>query len=303
MHIEATHKVAMTGESAFPAMPVAAFRFMPMTANGTRARCASFRSSDYRDATQFQLVAQIGYVLAIFPFGHAVIVLRTIVLVPNSIGIADVGLADSVSFAELSNPASSFMPQVFYLAAGLRRDAAFRAHEFLVAARPACAFGKTALDLGYGLLPIPLDGSDPSARNDKTVSRIGGNSRQVDLAQVNRGMNIAGDGGICLKRLLDMQFKTIVPNERHCSGLLNLKVEDKRLSPFPHREYQLAVFYLDRLSGPQHRIEGLGAPRVLDPLVALFTVLSSSVYIGDKRLANHLGGLAMDLCLAFGGGL
>jgi hypothetical protein len=236
MHVDTAYQIAMTGKLALLAMPGAVFRFMPVIAHRAMARCSSFRSGNDRNATQFQLVGQVVYVFAIFPLGHAVIMRVTAVFVSDPIGIADVDLADAVSLAELNHPARGFMPQIFYLAAGLRSDTPLRTQEFFMAARPLFALGKPALNLAGGLLSIPLDSPDTAPRNNKARAGVGSDSAQMDLAQINGGVPGRNNSGLRFNRLLDMQFKAIVPNKQYRANLLDTQAKNQRLSAFAHRE-------------------------------------------------------------------
>jgi hypothetical protein len=303
MHVDTAYQIAMAGKPALLARPVAVLRFMPVITHRAMARRSSFRSGNYRDATQFQLVGQVVYVFAIFPFGHAVIMCVTAVFVSDSLGITDVDLADAVSLAELNNPARGFMPQVPDLTAGLRANTPLRTDELLVAARTFPTLGQTTLDLASGLLSIPLDRTNPAARNNQARAGVGGNGAQVDLAQVDSRVSVTRGRGFGKGPLRDMQLKAIIPNERYCSCLLDTKRKDKRLSAFAHRENQLAVFYLDGLSGPRDGIEGFCAPGILELLVTLAAMLAGGVYVGDKRLTHPLNRLTMKLSAAFGGTL
>jgi hypothetical protein len=85
MHIDRTDQIPMPGKLARAADPISAFGFVFLPTARTLARCSSFGAGEARDVSLFRFVGQVVAIFAIFPQGHALIVVPTSVLVTNPV--------------------------------------------------------------------------------------------------------------------------------------------------------------------------------------------------------------------------
>jgi hypothetical protein len=89
MHIDRANNVSVSSETAFLAIPFSAFRLVSVPTYRTLATCSSFRASEAHDVGHFGFVGEIVNILAIFPQGHALIVVPSAIAVANPMRIPD----------------------------------------------------------------------------------------------------------------------------------------------------------------------------------------------------------------------
>jgi hypothetical protein len=112
MHIDRTHQISVPAELAFAAFPISPFVFVFVLTCRTLARCSSFGAGEAHDVSRLAFVSQVINVFAIFPQGHALIVVPAAVLLANTMRIADEeGLYLFVN-AEVDHLTGGFVPQV-----------------------------------------------------------------------------------------------------------------------------------------------------------------------------------------------
>lgn len=112
MHIDRTDQVPMSGELALAAYPISALGFVFVPTCRTAARCASFGAGEAHDVSGFAFVGQVVDIFAIFPQGHALIVVPTAVLLADTVRIADEEGSNFLLDAEVNHFAAGFVPQV-----------------------------------------------------------------------------------------------------------------------------------------------------------------------------------------------
>jgi hypothetical protein len=69
--------------------PTSAFGLLFMPRAWTLARCSSFGASEARDVSSFRFVTEVVDILAIFPQGHTLVVVSSLVLLADALWIAD----------------------------------------------------------------------------------------------------------------------------------------------------------------------------------------------------------------------
>src|SRR5712671_1313926 len=89
MHIDRTNKITVADKATLLTVPNPAFGLVLVSTSGTLATCSSFGASEAQDAGLFRFVGQIVTILAVFPQGHALIVVTAIIAVTDAVRIAD----------------------------------------------------------------------------------------------------------------------------------------------------------------------------------------------------------------------
>jgi hypothetical protein len=103
MHVDRANQVTVALEAASAADPVSLPGLLFMPTAGTLTRCSSFRASGARDVSSFGFVGQIGDVFAIFPQGHALVVVPAMISIADTRGIADEEGSDCVGDTEIDD--------------------------------------------------------------------------------------------------------------------------------------------------------------------------------------------------------
>jgi hypothetical protein len=112
MHIDRANQVPVPGELAGTAHPISSLGLVVVPTCRTAARCSSFGAGEAHDVGRLRFVGQVVDVLAIFPHGHALIVIASMVLVTDPMRITDEESADLVLYAKIDNFAGRFMSEV-----------------------------------------------------------------------------------------------------------------------------------------------------------------------------------------------
>jgi hypothetical protein len=182
MHIDRADQITMASEAASAAHPISLLGFMFMPTSGTLATGSSFRTGEARDVSLFGFVGQIINVFAILPLGHTLIMMPTIILVTDAMGIADEERANVVLDTEVDDLARGFMPQI--------TDTPFVTLVRFVLG-PLQLFPSSGILLAVTLLPaelsqlliaLPLKGTDTPSCHDQGLFCIRRHCCQVDFA-------------------------------------------------------------------------------------------------------------------------
>lgn len=112
MHIDTADNVTMADKATFAAYPISSLGLMFMLAHWTLATCASFRASRALDASLCRFMSEVVDVLAIFPQGHALIVVTPSVLVAHTMRIPDEEGANFGATAKANHLAGGFVAQI-----------------------------------------------------------------------------------------------------------------------------------------------------------------------------------------------
>src|SRR5205823_9709281 len=99
-------------EAALLAVPLPVFRLVFMPTSGTLAACSSFRAREARDVSLLCLVSEIGEVFAIFPEGHALIMMPSVLFVADPMGIANKEGANLLFHTEVHHSPRGLMAQI-----------------------------------------------------------------------------------------------------------------------------------------------------------------------------------------------
>jgi hypothetical protein len=300
VHIDTADNVAMTSKATFAACPISALGLMFMLAYWTLATCASFRASEAHDASLFGFIREIVDILAVFPQGHALVMVTPTILVTYTMGITNEEGANMVLLAEVNDFAGGFMAQI--------TDATFCSSALLVlgplqsspTTRTLLAPGLSLSNLFQHLGSLPFERADATACDDHRASSVGGDRCQVDFTQIDCSMDFSGcffDFG-CFDA--DMQFKAMVPDQAASAAILGQsEMQDDGLAPLAHRQNNASKLLRDSLSRPFDRIEAFFAPWIVHLHLWMgLTELACGVDIGKESMDHHLDRLAMQCKLS-----
>src|SRR5438105_7926483 len=79
----------MSSETALLAVPLSAFGLVFVTTYRTLATCSSFRASEAQDAGLVGFMSEVVDILAVFPKGHALVVVSSTITGTDTMRIAD----------------------------------------------------------------------------------------------------------------------------------------------------------------------------------------------------------------------
>ena len=112
MHVDRADEISVSLETARLAVPLPVSRLLFVPTVGTPARCSSFRAGEAHNMGLFGFVGQIIDVLAIFPYGHPLIVVPTVILAADPMRIANEERADSLFDTKVDHFACGFVSQI-----------------------------------------------------------------------------------------------------------------------------------------------------------------------------------------------
>ncbi len=130
VHIDGTDNITMSCETALLTVPLSAFGLMSMAAYRTLARCSSFGASEAHDAGLLGFVGEVVDLLAVFPQGHALVMVPAAIAGLHPVRIANEERANLLLETEVDHSAGGFVPHVTH--------AALSAAERLVLAEEEC---------------------------------------------------------------------------------------------------------------------------------------------------------------------
>ncbi|EFH83256.1 hypothetical protein Krac_4199 [Ktedonobacter racemifer DSM 44963] len=212
MHIDRTHQVPMPGKLAVSAHPISSLGLVSMPTYRTLARCSSFRAGEAHDVSSLAFVREIVNVPAILPQGQTLIVVSATLLVTNAMRIADEEGPNLVLNTEVDDVASRFVSQVANASLGSSALFVLGALQFFPTTRRLLASGLLLGKLAQLLRSLAFERTDATSGDDHGLACVRRDGCQVDLAQIDGGL----DGAWSLLGLwdlhTDMQFKPMVPD-------------------------------------------------------------------------------------------
>jgi len=304
MHIDRTDQVPVPGKLALAAYPISAFGFVFVPTSRTPARCSSFGAGEAHDVSSLAFVGQIINILAIFPQGHALIVVPAFVLIADPMRIANEEGADLLLNAEVDHLAGGFVPQVTNSPLGSAALFIFGVLQSLPTPGVLLATGLLLCDLPKLLRPLAFDRTDPSPRDDHGLARVRRDGCQVDFAQVYGRLNRSGGFFGLWGFQADVQLIPIVPNQGAGAAVFwQFDGQDQRWTTFAHWQDHAPMFFGDGLSRPLDRIEPFGAPGILHLHLRVgLAQFLRGLDVGKEGSYYHLNRLAVQFKLPpFGG--
>ncbi len=303
MHIDRTDEITVSREPARTAGPISALGLVCMPTYRTSARGSSFGAGEAHDVRQLRFMGEIVDIFAVFPQGHALIVMPTVIVIAHTVGIANEQRSHFLLHTEVDHLSRCFVPQITNTPFCPLALLVFRALQFLPATGILLATGLLLGNLAQVLMVLPLEAANTTSGDDQGLARVGRDCRQVDFPQVYSSLH--GSRGVTYLWHFDahVQFKAVVPHERTGTARFRqIKVQDKRRAPLAHWQDHPSFFATYGLSRPVHRIELLGPPGILHFHLRMgFAQLTGGFYIGKKSMHDHLDRLTMQSVLALGG--
>jgi hypothetical protein len=303
MHIDRANKVSMTTKPADPAYPISAFGLVLMPTARTLATCSSFRAGEARDVSLFRFVGEIVDILSIFPQGHTLVMVSTILPIAHAMRIADEQRSYPVLNTEVNHLSCGFVSHVPNTLRGPTADFVLGTLQLLPTTGVFLATGLLSGKLSKSFGAVMLEGADTTPCHDQGIACTRGEGSKVDFSQI--------DSSLLLTRSLlglwdfytDVQFKTMVPDQRTRPAVFRkLDGQDDGFAPLAHRQDHPPLFLTHSLSRPFDRVEQLGTPGILYAHRWMcFTQLAGRVDVGKECTEDCLNRLAMQRKPALGG--
>src|SRR5690242_12792243 len=108
MHIDAADNIPMAHKATFAAGPISVLGLVFMPTYRTLATCSSFRASEAHDVSLFGFMREVIDILAIFPQGHALVVVPSAITGTDPMGIADEEGPDFVFLTDIDHLSCGF---------------------------------------------------------------------------------------------------------------------------------------------------------------------------------------------------
>ncbi|OLB44715.1 MAG: hypothetical protein AUI01_12740 [Ktedonobacter sp. 13_2_20CM_2_56_8] len=302
MHIDRPDEVAVASKATLAANPSSAFGLVLVPTSRTPATGSSFGAGEARDAGLRGLVSQVVDILAVFPQGHAPVVVAAGILVAHAVRVADEERADLVFHAEVDHLAARLVTEIAHAPLYPPAYLVLGALELLPAAGMFGTPGLLPGDLSDLLRSPSFERADAAPGHDQGFPGIGADSGKVYLAQINRRLYRAGSLCRLFRLDADVQLEAVVPHEGTGPSIVRERnrQHDGR-SPSPHRQDDTALLQGHRLRGPVDWVEALLTPGVLHAhLRVLPAEFAGGFNVGEKGVHDHLHRLAVQGIPPFG---
>jgi hypothetical protein len=195
MHIDRPDEVAVASKATLAANPSSAFGLV--LTSRTPATGSSFGGGRARDAGLRGLVSQVVDILAVFPQGHAPVVVAAAILVAHAVRVADEERAYLVFHAEVDHLAARLVTEITHAPLYPPAYLVLGALELLPAAGLFGTPGLLPADLSDLLRSPSFERADAAPGHDQGFPGIGADSGKVDLAQINRRCTAPGACAAC----------------------------------------------------------------------------------------------------------
>jgi hypothetical protein len=213
MHVHRAYQVSVPTKTTGFAVPLPVPRLVFMPTVGTPAAGSSFGAGEAHNMGLVTFVREIGNVPAIFPQGHALIVVPAIVLVTNPMRIADEEGADLLFDTKVDHFARGFVSQITNTAFSASALLVLRPLQLLPALRILFASGLLLCYLPSLLAPLPLERTNTTSSYHESLACVGGDGRQMDFSEIDGGMNIARGLFFLLDLNTHMQLEAVIPDD------------------------------------------------------------------------------------------
>jgi hypothetical protein len=190
MHIDRANEVTMTVKAAGPACPISSLGLMFMPTYRTPATCSSFRASEAHDVSGFRFVCEVVDILAIFPQGHTLIVMPTVISIAHPMRVANEERTDFVFDTEVDHLLGRLMPQITDTTLSTAALLVLGTLQLLPSTRILLATSLLLGDFAKLLIALPFEGTDSTSGDNERPGGRGGDSSQVDFAKVYGCLNL-----------------------------------------------------------------------------------------------------------------
>jgi len=212
MHVDGPNQIPMSLKTAVFTGPLPIARLVCMPTGRTPAARSSFGAGEARHMGLFAFVGEIVHVFAIFPQRHTLVMVSPVVVITDSMGIANKECAHLFFDAKVNHFSRGFMTQITNTPFSAATLLVFCVLELFPA--PGILFASTLLfgNLTKMSVSLPLQRTNTAPGDNQGFSRVGCYRCEMDFSQVYRCLNIAG----CLFNLwnlnTNMEFKTVIPD-------------------------------------------------------------------------------------------
>lgn len=293
----------MTGKLALSADPISSFGLVSMPTSRTAARCSSFRAGEAHDVSSLAFMGQVVDVFAIFPQGHTLIVMAPIVLITDTVGIADEEGANLLLNAEVDDFSRGFVPQVTNTPLSSAALLILRSLQFLPATRILFAPRLRPSNLPQLLASLVFERANPASGDDHGRPGAGGHGGKVDLTKIHRRLDRARSF-FCLWYLDgDMQLEAVIPDQAARPAVFKeINGQHQGRTILAHWQHHTPMLTRDGLRGPLDRIKAFGAPGILHlHLRVCLPEFVRGFDVGKEGGYHYLNRLAMQFKTSFGG--
>jgi hypothetical protein len=264
MHIDRANQITVSREATGSTCPTSAFGPLFMPTARTLTRCSSFGASEARDVSSFRFVTEVVDILAIFPQGHTLVVVSSLVRLSDAMWIADEESSYLLLHTEVNDLPGRFVAQIADAPLSSPADLVLGTLQSLPSAGILRAAGLLLGKPPKLLGALPFEGTDAAPRDDQGVPGVRRNSSEVDFAQVYCRSSRSRR---CLRPWdfhTDVQFEAAIPDQGTGAGFLRqIKGQDEGFPPSAHRQDHPPLLFRDGLRGPVDRVEAFRPPRVL----------------------------------------
>jgi hypothetical protein len=220
MHIHRTNQIPVATKAAGAAHPISALGFVFVPAARTPATCSSFRASEARDVSLFGFVGEIVDVCAIFPQGHALVVVPAMVSIADTMRVANEEGSNPVFDTKVDHLAGRFMTLSADTSGIVLADFVLGSLQLLPAPGILLAAGLLLSNLSNLLTALTFETADTTSGDNEGFGSRGTDSGKMNFAQVYSCLHIPR-GLPCLWDFhAHMQFKAVVPDQRTGSTVL-----------------------------------------------------------------------------------
>jgi hypothetical protein len=293
MHIHASYKVSMTGETTDLACPISAFGLVCMSTSGTPATCSSFGASEAQDVGLFGFVDEVVDVFAILPQGHTLIVVATLITIADTMRVANEETSHFLLNTEVNHLSRRLMAHITDSPFRTPTEFVLGVLQFLPTARILLAVGLFLGECPQAHASLPLETANATSCDNHRLASIGTDGCKMNFTQIDGGVNLTRS--VFRLRYLDahMQLKAVLPDQATGSGFFwQIDRQNEGLPPSAHWQYYTPAFTTHGLSRPHDRIEPLRFPRILYLGVGRLE-LPCRLDIGKESMHDHLNRLAV----------
>src|SRR5258708_605692 len=302
MHIHRSNNVTVSGKATSFTCPISSFGLVFMLTDRTLATCSSFGASKAHDVSLFRLMGQVIDIFAVFPQGHALVVVPAAIPVADTMRIPDEESAHLLLLAEGDHFSCGFVSHITNPAFCSCLDLILGFLDFLPPSGVLLASGLLLGNLAQLLGSLTFERPDTASGDDHGLTCVCLDGGKMGFNQVYRCMNTPRPFFRYSLFDTDMQFKTVIPDKATGTAVIfQLNWQDDGFTSFAHRQNHSSVLFAYSLSRPFDRIEVLLTPGIFHLHLRMgFAKLACGIDVGKERMHHHLYRLAMQRKLSFG---
>ncbi len=216
VHIERADQVTVAPKAALAARPSSAFGLVLVPTSGTPATGSSFGAGRARYAGLHGFLGQVVDGFAVFPQGHALVVVPATVPGAHAVRVANEERPDLVFYTKVDDLARRFVPEIAHAPLNPLARLVLRALQLLPAPGVFLAAALLLGELPELSVALPFEGADAAPGHNQCVARTRGDGCKMDFPEINTRLSGARGRFRLLNFHTDMQLEAPVPHE--CAG-------------------------------------------------------------------------------------